>query len=428
MTVGEDLAERLAEHCVPLETDDPGVDLAAIDPLRAVLEDRTVVGLGEATHGTREFFRLKHRLVRFLVEELDYRVFALEAAFSETLAIDDYVVHGEGDPVAALDGIHFWTWDTEEVLSMIEWLRAENADRPVEDRVRFFGVDAQHTVGPAEALREYFSTVDPAFLAAHEEQLDRLADGISPWTMDDEAFDRAIDGTASVVEEIPERIQRRREEYVETTGEHEWELAARHARVLERAHRLKAETRGEEDPSWEIREAAMAENVEWILEYLDAGRLALWGHNGHVGTGRREWADATGPSLGQRLRDSLGEGYYALGFEFGDGSFQALPGEEVDASGLQAWTAADRPDGALADPFLELEAPIAVLDFETAREDDAPAAWLDAEHPRRSIGAMFYDEPQFVEDVPSERFDGLAFVAETERARPIDREDGAEEG
>jgi erythromycin esterase len=104
------LAGRLTERTATLATTDPAVDLTDLAPVSDALANARVVGLGEATHGTREFFQLKHRLVRYLVMEHGYRLFGLEANFSETLALDRYVVHGEGSPRDALRGIYFWTW------------------------------------------------------------------------------------------------------------------------------------------------------------------------------------------------------------------------------------------------------------------------------------------------------------------------------
>jgi len=118
-----------------------GCGFADLEPLRAIVSSARIVALGEATHGTREFFQLKHRLLEFLVRELGFTAFALEANWPEAQAVDDYVRHGRGDPAAALAGLRFWTWNTEEVLALIEWLRAYNAGggRPVS----FTGFDAQ---------------------------------------------------------------------------------------------------------------------------------------------------------------------------------------------------------------------------------------------------------------------------------------------
>lgn len=175
---GDDgLVGRLEDHVVPVERTASGGGMEDLKPLADVFADRRVVGFGEATHGTKEFFQLKHRLVRFLVTELDFRLFGLEANFSETLAIDDYVVSGEGDPEAALDGIYFWTWNTEEMLALIEWLRRYNEGQPLAEKVRFYGFDCQYTRGPARALGTFFERVDADYLDEIEDGIRLLASG-----------------------------------------------------------------------------------------------------------------------------------------------------------------------------------------------------------------------------------------------------------
>lgn len=89
-----------------------------------MIDGARIVALGEATHGTREFFKLKHRLVEFLVAEHGFTTFAIEANWPECEAAIEYVMNGVGDPAVALAGLHFWTWDTEEVLALIEWMRS----------------------------------------------------------------------------------------------------------------------------------------------------------------------------------------------------------------------------------------------------------------------------------------------------------------
>lgn len=314
----------LAEQVVDLDTVAPGADATDLAPLREVFAGRRVVGLGEATHGTREFFQLKHRLLRFFVEELGVPLFGLEANFSETLAVDRYVRRGEGDPEAALEGIYFWTWNTEEVLALIGWMRAFNADRPPEDRVRFYGFDAQFTRGAADA-------------------------------------------------------------------------------------------------------------VAWILDYESAERIALWAHNDHVNRVENRSDGHSAASMGRHLARRYGDAYYALGFEFGRGAFQALDkagdekeGEDDDGGYELREHNLDGPlPGTVGSTFAALDRPLAFLDFRTATADPRLADWLDGEHRLHSVGATYDPErpEEYVEScVLSEAFDGLWYADETTRARPLDRD------
>ncbi|HUP18578.1 MAG TPA: erythromycin esterase family protein, partial [Gemmatimonadota bacterium] len=113
----------IRDHAIALTATEPGNGFADLQPLRQIVGDARIVALGEATHGTREFFQLKHRMLEFLVSEMDFNIFAIEASLTEALDVNRYVLSGEGDPARALAGMYFWTWDTEEVLALIRWMR-----------------------------------------------------------------------------------------------------------------------------------------------------------------------------------------------------------------------------------------------------------------------------------------------------------------
>lgn len=423
--------ERVADHAVALSTTDPGGGPAALSPLRDALADRTVVGLGEATHGSREFFQVKHRLVRLLVQECDCRAVAMEADFTAARAIDEYVTgvggDGERDPRAALAGLQVWPWKAEGVLELVEWLRSFNEGRPPGDHVRVYGVDAQHTDAAARAVREYLDRVDPEYRERAEDALSTLAGGLEPWRDDDDDLAAALAETESVATGLRERFERRREAYVEATSPAAFAVAARQAWALERAWRLTSEVHAADDLSgWAVREQSMARTVEWVLD-RESAPVALWGHNGHVMYGERDLGTDE-PGLGELLADRYGDDYYALGFDFERGSFRAFAGPETDREGVGEWhvdplsAASGDAAGTLAAGFGAVDAPAAVLDFDRAREDARLAAWLDTPHERRDVGAVFRDERQTAVDAPGERFDGLAFVRETTAARPLDDE------
>jgi erythromycin esterase-like protein len=134
----------LATVVTPLTTDDPAADDGDLEPLLPLLAGRRVVALGEATHGTREFFRLKDRLVRFLVRRANFTTFALEISPEGAQAVSRYVSDGTGDPKEALERFEFWTWQTEEVLALVEWLRDWNAAHGDTHPVSFVGINATH--------------------------------------------------------------------------------------------------------------------------------------------------------------------------------------------------------------------------------------------------------------------------------------------
>ena len=113
----------------PLRTTEPQGDLGDLRPVGRMVKDARVVGLGEATHGSHEFFAMKHRVFRYLVEEKGFRSFALEGSWSSGLRLNDYVLHGKGDPRRIMreefQDIYSW-WNNTDYLNLLTWMRSYN--------------------------------------------------------------------------------------------------------------------------------------------------------------------------------------------------------------------------------------------------------------------------------------------------------------
>lgn len=148
------------DTCEAIPRDD---DLAS---LRSIVGDARIVSLGEGTHGTREFFQLKHRITKYLAEHMGFRVFAIEANLPEAWRMNDYVLGGEGDPRKLLDGMYFWTWNTEEVLELVEWMRIFNASKA--GRIEFTGFDMQFPDTAASIVRTFLAKHDRAWVESLE--------------------------------------------------------------------------------------------------------------------------------------------------------------------------------------------------------------------------------------------------------------------
>lgn len=435
--------DAVSAHLVPLGSTNPRAPFPHPGGLDAVLGDARVVGLGEATHGTRDIFRLKHRLIRYLVLEHDLRVVALESNFPETLAIDEYVVHGRGDPNDALDSIYFWTWNVEAILDLVEWLRTFNEGRPLDDRIRFYGIDAQYTTGAVDRIRAYFDSVDATLSADLHDDLETVDDcGTNPDR--DEHIAERVAASKRVAEAIREELDECREAYVERTGKRAWHLARRHTTVIEQAaayrqarvDRIRAVESDPGDGSdtdvppevierlLRNRDRLMADNVDWLLGLEDAP-IAVWGHDAHVNRSKHVVRDRdieTTP-MGGHLADRHGSDYVAVGFSVGSGSFQAIS-ETEDGSDyeLRAYTVEEPRPGTIDAVLDELEVSPALLDVRAASDDERIADWFASPRETFSAGATYDpDSPDryFTEYALDNAFDAICFVTGTTRARPI---------
>ena len=160
----DSVTEWIRTNAIRLSTTEAGRGFADLQALKPLIGDARIVSLGEATHGTREFFQLKHRLLEFLATEMGFTIFSIEANMPEAYRLNDYVLNGTGDPGELLRGMYFWTWDTEEVLEMIRWMREFNASG--RGRVQFTGFDMQTPTVALEIVQHFVQRYDTVYVAA----------------------------------------------------------------------------------------------------------------------------------------------------------------------------------------------------------------------------------------------------------------------
>jgi erythromycin esterase len=305
--LSKETTEWLRSAAVPLRTTDPAEKLDDLEPLRSIVGDAKIVAVGEATHGTREFFRLKHRILEFLVEKMNFTVFAIEANWPESLAVNDYVLNGKGDPAQALAGLYFWTWNTEEVLDMIRWMRMYNEDASHPKKVKFFGFDMQIARVAVTNVEEYLRNVDP-------EEATVVAEAMAP--LSDAAKEQAYanqpaqfrDQTAAAIDATLNHFDERREQYSRSSSSEAWILARHNLEIVKQAEKLRSAA-GTGD--FAVRDRAMAENIKWILGHEPSGtKIMVWAHNGHISTGPIFGS----PSMGMTLRGMYGSAMVVCGF------------------------------------------------------------------------------------------------------------------
>jgi erythromycin esterase len=395
----------IQEHAIPLATVEAGHGFADLQPLREVIGDVRIVALGEATHGTREFFQLKHRMLEFLVSELGFDVFAIEATLPEAMDVNRYVLTGDGDPGRALAGMYFWTWDTEEVLELIRWMRRYNEDPQHPRKVKFYGVDMQYTPRAARVTLDYLRRVDSAAAAIADSVLDPLADPFLARHVGGWPAERKQSLLASI-RELVAGFESRREEYAMRSSVTEWDLVRRHLHVLRQAMEMRAGT----DGGW-ARDSAMAANLAWILEREGPGSKAiLWAHNYHVST--------QPGTTGWQLRQWFGEELRVFGFAFDRGEFQA---RDFRRDGrLRPFRVEPAPAGSLDGQLAAAGLSLAALDLREVPETGPAARWFRAPRATQNMGAGYTDEnPEwYLSHIRvTDLYDALFFVRETSTAR-----------
>jgi erythromycin esterase len=414
------VVDWLRTHAVPLKTVDPEHGFEDLAPLAASIGDARIVGLGEATHGTHEFFRLKHRLLEWLVAERGFNVFALEASMPESFDVNQYVLTGRGDPQKALATLSGWTWDTEETLDLIRWMRRWNED-PKHKKVKFYGFDMQSAPRPVKVVLEYVARVAPQEATALTAPLLPLrraidAEASASWPTDDK---QRVTQAASA---LLERFDSARAEWSARSSPDEWAVARQHARILVQFLR---EWLADPSSQGELRDEAGAENVGWILDHEGPeSKIVIWAHDGHVAHGSH---DPSWRPMGLHLTRTWGKAYVVVGLGFGHGSFHAR--DLDDNYRLRSFTVGPLPAGSFDATLHAVGVPLLVIDLRSPATGIV-ADWLAVKHAKRDFGATFSDKwPPLVPANPNvipHEFDLVAFVDETSAAHDLPEGSGGD--
>jgi erythromycin esterase len=370
-------------------TPQAGTGFADLQFLKDMVGDATVVALGEATHGTREFFLMKHRILELLVQEMGFSLFAIEATWPECNRLNEYVQTGEGDPAVLLSGLYFWTWNTQEVLDMILWMRAHNENPGGAPPVSFLGFDVQFPGMAIHNVIEYLSVVDPPAAERASEQYSCMLryangpDGARP--TQSQYGDQAQAYRDECLQELTavrDSLLAHQDLYVAASSATEFATADRSARVVLQFEDMESgRTRG-------ARDEFMAENAIWLHEQGGAdSRIVLWAHNGHVADNP---SYAGGSSMGWHLRRHYSDDLVIVGFDFYQGGFRAVTRTSSGTySGVANHTVGPAPEGSYEYYFHSAEMEQMVLDARNVDPGTASTSWLFGPRLMRSIGAVF---------------------------------------
>jgi erythromycin esterase len=415
----DEVVAWLKANALPLTTAEPASGFSDLQSLRAIIGNARIVSMGEATHGTREFFQLKHRLIEYCVSELGFTVIGFEAEYGATLAVNNYVLYGKGNALDVVSGMGFWTWDTEEVVALVEWVRAWNLAH--DRKVKFYGFDMQSSAASALHLLAYLERVEPHLAAVAERNLAPL---VSTSTLDDfHCFPADVRERAfAQIKTVLDAFATQRLPWISKTSELDWHLARQSAIVLEQFARLNlidAEG-GIGIKGFKWRDQAMANNVRALLDAEGPGAKALlWAHNGHVQrtpTTVLKLFELT--NMGSLLHAVFGDEMVVVGFAFNQGSFQAK-GMSNGKFTLGTHAVGPAPEGFVDAALAATGLPLLALDLTRVPADSPVSRWMASKPSQRLIGAVFVgDGSQYAEAAdPRDKYDVLMFVENATAAR-----------
>jgi erythromycin esterase-like protein len=403
------------------------------DELLGLVGSKRLVLIGEASHGTHDFYRERARITRRLVDELGFNAVAVEADWPDAYRVNRYVMGLSTDPDAesALGDFRrfpAWMWRNQDVVEFVEWARARNdAHRHPASRVRFLGLDLYSLRASIEAVVAYLDRVDPAEARRARERyscfdhfgIDGQAYGYAL------AFEGAIPCENEVVAQLIE-LRRRSDAYLRRDGwvaEDDLFFAEQNALLVRDAEEYYQQMYRGEVSSWNLRDRHMAGTLDALVDHLDRqfghAKVVVWEHNSHVGDARATAMGARGElNVGQLTRQRHRHDNVLVGCTTFDGRVTAASAWGADAEHKRVRPARSGSHEAVL------------------HEVGLPSFWVDTADPRagealrttrleRAIGVIYRPETElqshYFEARLAEQFDAVIHIDRTRALVPLER-------
>ena len=397
-------------------------------PLFELIHNARFVLLGEATHGTHEFYAERARITRILIERFGFNAVAVEADWPDAYRVNRYVRGASDDPDGreALRGFArfpAWMWRNNDVLAFVEWLRDRNDGiRDASRKVGFYGLDLYSLYTSIDAVLRYLGRVDPSAARRARDRyacfdhFDRDAERYAYTT----AFGAAPSCEDEVIAELSE-MQRRAATSIAREAGDEHFYAVQNARLVKNAEEYYRTMFRGRVSSWNLRDSHMAETLQALDAHLSRAalsRIVVWEHNSHVGDARATDMGARGEwSLGQLVRERHGEDAVLVGFTTHRGTV-------IAASDWGSPAERKRIRAALPDSYEALFHDVGVERFLLTLRADPTTHGLRVDRLERAIGVVYLPETErtshYFTAALTRQFDAVVHCDETSALEPLD--------
>ena len=417
----DSLPRLIAEAAEPL----PDIGDRTFGEFFARFGDARVVLLGEASHGTSEFYRARAAISRHLIERHGFNIIAVEADWPDAATIDRYVRHRpwrEGE-LRAFERFPTWMWRNLEFDQFIRWLRQYNETRLYDRMTGFYGLDLYNLSASMQAVIDFLDDKDP--------ELARLAHRrygcLEPWADNPQAYGRhsLLEGYAhcevGVVQMLQDLLQRQVDCFAEECDE--WLDARANARLVRDAEAYYRVMYYGSAESWNLRDTHMFDTLNMILDAKGPQSKAIvWAHNSHIGNAAfTDMGMQRGElNIGQLVKEKFGREARLIGFGTHSGTVAA-------ADDWDEPMRIKRVQPSLPDSYErmahESEIERFLLDLREGERDDRVAAELMEPRLERFIGVIYRPETErwshYSEAILPKQFDGYVWFDETSAVTPL---------
>ena len=424
-----DIIRRAAR---PLASGD-GADPRDVDAIVDAIGDARIVLIGEASHGTHEFYATRAAISRRLIETRGFRAVTIEGDWPDARRVDRYVraLSADLDADMALSGFRRfpqWMWRNTVVRQFVAWLRRWNDARDERARSGFYGLDLYSLHASIHAVLEYLERVDPGAARRARERYSCFehAGGDDPQAYGFAASRELVESCEDdVVRQLAE-LRHCADEYAAsggTFGADDFFSAEQNARLVANAERYYRAMFHRRMSSWNLRDTHMVETLDAVVEHLERegerARLCVWAHNSHLGDARATQMGRAGElNVGQLVRQRYGDDACLVGFTTHAGTVTAAHDWDEPAHRRTVRTG-------LAGSTEALFHRVGIANFLLDLRDEAVRKAFDEPRLERAIGVIYRPETErqshyFHVDLPAQ-FDVVIHLDETHALEPLER-------
>ncbi|HUX87311.1 MAG TPA: erythromycin esterase family protein [Chloroflexota bacterium] len=415
------MVRAVSSVCRPLTIGTPD----AYNDVIEQIGDVPMVFLGEATHGTHEFYAIRQQITKRLIEEKGFRAIAIEGDWPDAARVDAYVRTGAGTARSALSQFRAfpnWMWGNQDVLSFIDWLRTFNLSATKGDRsCGFYGLDLYSMYSSMEAVLEYLERQDPKAAEYARERFacfEPISENMEIYALLVNAG--SIQSCESEILRVLHDLRQRRVDYSEKSPDYAFFDAEQNVLATKAAENFyRAMLRGDPD-SWNVRDCYMFETFQRLRQHLgEDTKIVVWAHNTHVGDYSKTEEHSQGYlNIGQLARERFDDGVFLLGFGTYEGTVTAAtawggPPELKEVPPASPGTYED----------LLHQIGIERLFVPTRQLRGTPAASLFDGRRERAIGVVYnpaYEHfGNYFKAALAEQFDGYIFVDRSSAVKPM---------
>lgn len=392
------------KNSIEIEDADPESELISFtDHVPEKFRNAKIYGFGELSHDGKEYFNIKAKFFKFLVENYGVKTFIMEAGYQAESSINDWIT-GPNDDISILGKpFQIGFWYSDEIFNLLKWMRFYNLNRPEDEQIKFYGMDVKSGKNINRQVRRL---IDIYSIPVQEDLLIAL----------DECSEKAIDYKSGSIRwaeiQVPKLVELQNQIKAFQTkndlnNSRDFDLIQRSIENLIKY------TQYVQNPQTEVRDNKMFENAKWVIERESKnGKAFIWTHNEHINN-RGMWSSNSGIlNLGKHLKDYYGEDYYSVGFDFGIGELKGYN----DKKGEWELFTIERPfKKTYSHTLFQADKGIFFIDMSQASMGDETNFFSTSNHSLSIGGGGFQPKPLHrikMSKKYSEEYDGLIFIKE----------------